>query len=425
MKKRSYRALDVKQIGPEQIADIATKAAGRVVFGNDAAKDRWFGALMNGEGEVLRTVKWDVIDDRMRVLELLGELRRHDVKVEVGLESTGAYADAMAAQYRNAGIAVYRVSCKHTHDYSEIFDSVPSSHDAKSAAMVAELVLNGKAREWAVPDERQRDLKAAAQRLHWETEEETRHGNRLEALLARHWPELTRCIDITNVTPLVLLQKYGSPANVARDQLNARTLMKKTGKNFLAQETIESILAAARNTTGLPMSSQESALLQSLATYARQASQRVAEARAALEDLARGIESVRRTGAVVGVATAGVFAAMLGELDRYPCAKALLKAAGLNLKVRSSGKRAGQLTITKRGSGVVRRWLYMATLRWIQAEPIARAWYQSKLARNGGITFKAITALMRKLLAGLYHVARGGDLVLSKLFDLARLDISK
>ena len=425
MKKRTYRALDVKHIGPEQIADWATKSAGRVVFGNDAAKDLWLGAIVNGAGEVLRTVKWDVIDDRPRVLEMLDDLRRRDVKVEIGLEPTGVYADAMAAQYRKAGFPVYRVSCKHTHDYAEIYDAVPSSHDAKSAAMVAELVLNGKASEWEMPDERQRDLKAAARRLDWETEEETRHGNRIEALLARHWPELPRCIDITNATPLVLLQKYGSPANVARDQVNARALMRKTGKNFLAEETIGSILEAARNTTGLPMSSQELALMQSLAKNAREATQRVAAARAILEGLAADIDSVRRTGAVVGMATAAVFVAMLGDFNRYPSPRALLKAAGLNLKVRSSGKRTGQLAITKRGPGVVRRWLFMATLRWIKTEPIARAWYQSKLTRNGGITLKAITALMRKLLAGLYHVARGEELILSKLFDLSRLDISK
>jgi transposase len=201
--------------------------------------------------------------------------------------------------------------------------------------------------------------------------------------------------------------------------------MKKTGKNFLTAETIDSILEAARHTTGLPMSSQELALMQSLAKNAREATQRVAAARATLEELAADIDSVRRTGEVVGVPTAAVFVAMLGDFNRYPSPKALLKAAGLNLKVRSSGKRKGQLAITKRGSSVVRQWLYMATLRWIKNDPIARAWYQSKLARNGKIALKAITALMRKLLAGIYHVARGQELTLGKLFDLSRLDISQ
>src|SRR5437762_14235541 len=136
MKKSIYRAVNVKQVGAEEIEALVTKAAGRLVFGNDAAKDRWFGALVNGTGEVLKTLKWDVLDDRAQVLELLRQLRERGVTVEVGLEPTGAYADAMAAQYQMAAFPVYRVSCKHTHDYAEIYDSVPSTHDDKSAANV-------------------------------------------------------------------------------------------------------------------------------------------------------------------------------------------------------------------------------------------------------------------------------------------------
>lgn len=424
MKKRTYRAMDVKQIGAEEIGQWATKAAGRVVFGNDAAKDLWLGAVVTGEGAVLRTVKWDVLDDRQHVLEMLGALQAQGVKVEVGLEATGTYADAMAEQYLKAGFQVYRVSCKHTHDYAEIYDGVPSAHDAKDAAVVAELVLHGKASHWETPNERQRDLRAAAQRLDWATQEETRHGNRLEGMLARHWPELTRCIGITNATSLALLETYGSPARITGDHVNARALMKKIGRSFLKQEKVDAILKAARTTTGLPVSAEEMALIQMLAKAAREASQRVAEARAIVERLATGIELVSQVGEVVGAVTAAVLVAMLGDFKRYPSTKALLKAAGLNLKVHSSGKQRGRLTITKRGSSVARRWLYMATLRWIKDAPIPRAWYQAKLARNGRMKLKGITALMRKLLVALYHVARGEKLNFSKLFDVTRLDIA-
>src|ERR1043165_5283906 len=111
MRKSIYRAVNVKQVGAEEIETLVTRAAGRLVFGNDAAKDRWFGALVNGTGEVLKMLKWDMLDDRTQVLELLTQLRARGVAVEVGLESTGAYADAMAAQYQREGFPVYRVSC--------------------------------------------------------------------------------------------------------------------------------------------------------------------------------------------------------------------------------------------------------------------------------------------------------------------------
>jgi len=86
-----------------------------------------------------------------------------------------------------------------------------------------------------------------------------------------------------------------------------------------------------------------------------------------------------------------------------------VKALGLNLKIRNSGKPAdvGKLEITKRGSGRARMYLYMAVLRLIWSSPCFRAWYECQVEREGGKRkLLAIIALMRKLAAALWHVAR-------------------
>ena len=98
--------------------------------------------------------------------------------------------------------------------------------------------------------------------------------------------------------------------------------------------------------------------------------------------------------------------ATLGDLRAYTSVRALYRAPGLNLREHSSGKKKGRLAITKRGSAVARRWLFLATLRWLKADPIARAWSSARCT-NGGVKLKAVIALMRKLLAALYHVVRG------------------
>ena len=50
---------------------------------------------------------------------------------------------------------VVRVSNKASHDYADIFDGVPSQHDGKDAAVIAELAGLGKAQPWGyqVPSE--------------------------------------------------------------------------------------------------------------------------------------------------------------------------------------------------------------------------------------------------------------------------------
>ena len=114
----------------------------------------------------------------------------------------------------------------------------------------------------------------------------------------------------------------------------------------------------------------------------------------------------------------------MGDPRDYGAAASYRKGYGLNLKVRSSGKYKGQLRITKRGPGVARQWLYMAVLRWLKKDEIARAWYERKVARDGGEKMRAIIALMRKLVGALWYVARGQALDSRKLFDVRRLSLS-
>lgn len=128
--------------------------------------------------------------------------------------------------------------------------------------------------------------------------------------------------------------------------------------------------------------------------------------------------------AAVGKCTIAVVLTEVGHPKDYSCAKAFVKAAGLNLKERSSGTRFGRLSITKRGSGRVRQWLFLAVSRWRQKEPLVQAWYEAKVKRDGGYRMKAVVVLMRKLMLGLFHAGRGKRFDSEQLFDRARLGLT-
>jgi transposase len=81
---------------------------------------------------------------------------------------------------------------------------------------------------------------------------------------------------------------------------------------------------------------------------------------------------------------------------------------GLNLKERSSGRWQGQLALTRRGSAVVRRWLYLAALRWVRREPV-RSWYLRQKARRRGAAGPALVGVMRELALALYRVGGRGE----------------
>jgi hypothetical protein len=96
---------------------------------------------------------------------------------------------------------------------------------------------------------------------------------------------------------------------------------------------------------------------------------------------------------------------------------ALEKACGLNLKMKSSGNYLGRLSITKRGSPVVRHYLYLAALRLIKSDPRIAAWFRTRAGYRGGHKLVANDAVMRKLIRALWHVARGAPFDSSKLID--------
>jgi transposase len=88
---------------------------------------------------------------------------------------------------------------------------------------------------------------------------------------------------------------------------------------------------------------------------------------------------------------------------------------GLNLKERSSGRWQGQIKLSKRGPAAVRRWWYLAALRWVRHEPV-RGWYVRQKAQRRGEAKPALIGVMRKLALALYRVGGRGE-----PFDRARL----
>jgi transposase len=153
---------------------------------------------------------------------------------------------------------------------------------------------------------------------------------------------------------------------------------------------------------------------QECAANALAAQRETKSAKARLEELGQKNEALCRMSKAVGMVTACVLWVTLGDPANYHCGEAYRKAMGLNLKERSSGKYHGQLKISKRGPGIVRRWLYLAAMRMVQDAEV-QDWYEAKKARDKGRAKGALVGVMRKLALALHAAARG------EAFDPRRL----
>lgn len=423
MSKRKYRATQIQDVNSIKLS--AELGTGRVVVAIDVAKEDFYAAIVDEKGKTHEIVKW-VHPTQTRSFLALVEALGGPERVEVVMEPSGVYGDAIRAALDGAGVAVFRVNPKRVHDAAEVYDGVPSLHDAKAATLIATLHLGGVSEPWPLEPEHKRRLAAVLRILEVHEKEVRRNLNRLEGLLARHWPGASSIIGLESATMLEVLIEFGGPAAVIRSKGKVRELMRKVGGHFLAQEKIDALIESAHSTLGVPQLEEELQLVREVASEARRHQKAAKKARAQVEKLALVEGTATKAMApVVGKTTSAVIVAGVGAPNKYDSPSAFVKALGLNLKEKSSGKSKGGLHITKRGPGIARLFLYLAVLRLIQRDRVVRAWYAKKVQRDGGKKQRALIALMRKLASALWHVARGANFDSRRLFDVARLRLAQ
>lgn len=161
----------------------------------------------------------------------------------------------------------------------------------------------------------------------------------------------------------MLVRTYGDPATVAQDEAGARALMRRIGRRPLRPLRTEQLLQSARHNLGIPCIEAERHMLQTLAADMLRTREQLRHTGASIKALVHHGRTLERMTAVIGETSSAVLLASLGRPQDYPNAASYLKAQGLNLKERSSGKHKGQLKITKRGPSVARFYLYSAALR--------------------------------------------------------------
>jgi transposase len=402
MDKKAFRATGVNQVDWKQLARGRDGVG--ITLGVDVGKYSLWPVCRWADGRFERPWRVENPGEIPALIELVKRLRAGRELV-VAMESSGTYGDALRQALADNGIKVQRVGGKAAHDYAEVFDGVPSQHDGKDAAVVAELAALGKAMPWDYqPAELwEQELEYWVEWMVAHRQMVTIWQGRLEALLARHWPEATQVLKLSSGTLLRVLKQYSGPQRLAADP-DAAGRLARWGRATLSPEKAKQLLASAASSVGVRAGEWEQRQIREYAEKASAARQEAYRAQRRLHSLAEGHPVLRAQGKVVGVPTACVLWANTGDPGKFHSAAAYRKAMGLNLVERSSGTYQGRLRISKRGSARARKWLYFAALRLVQ-HPSVQPWYEAKKARDQNDARRVLVAVMRKLVPALYHVA--------------------
>jgi len=292
---------------------LAGAPEGAVIAGVDVGKHVMFVVRRWSDGSFERP--WKVVSptEIMQLVQILTELSKAR-PLRVAMESTGTYGEPLRQALTDANLDVQRVSGKSTHDYAEIFDGVPSQHDGKDAAIVAELTAIGKS--WPWPHQTKNDEDAQMSYLVDWIDAQQRIKQlwigRLESLLARHWPEATSLLDLTSATLLQALAHYGGPTKLAADA-DAATQLRRWGGAYLKTEKITKILEAAKQTPGVRQNERDIERMRQYATSALTANRQIQEARKKLKLLAAKNKTITRQAKAVGTITGIVGSARRSE----------------------------------------------------------------------------------------------------------------
>ena len=435
-KKHTYQSMDVETV--DIAAFVAMIVAACVVPGAlapavcivalDVAKLGFYAALSDVRGKVAQILRFEHPRQTLAMLRLLLELKKNQLDVQIVLEPTGTYGDAIKHQCHRHGMTVHEVSPKRTHDMAEVLDGVPSMHDAKAAVILAQLHAMGKSRQWAPSSKQRSDVRALVDRRVLYSDPLEQHYGRLEAVMARYWPEFEGVMDVrAHRSWMPLLSKYPGPEAVTNGAKDAAAMLRAASHRMLSPERVEEVIGAAANSLGVPMTEADRALLGDLVGEIQRLRTKVDEIDQQIGSHVQSDPVMKVMAGAVGPAVAAALFAFVGAPAQYGSASAYEKTCGLNLKVRSSGTHEGKLKITKRGPPRVRQLLYLAALRLCQTNPEVRAWYQQRTSYKAKDKIKAVVAVMRKLIRALW--AMGHDVAhlqsfdSRKLFDVRRLGL--
>jgi transposase len=419
MSKRRYRSVKCQQFDWQKLAESVSGKP--VILAIDVAKEEFMAALLLDQ-EVIAKVKWRHPAETPHWLAGIEKVAQAG-NLEAVMEPSGTYGDAIRWQLSQRGIEVHLVNPKRVHDAAEVYDGVPSLHDAKATEIIGYLHLQGRSRPWRELAPEQRAADSLLNRLRICKQQQQANLGRLEALLSRHWPESLSLLQLKSRTLHQVLASFGGPGQIAACAEQAQALMQRVGRPGLSHEKVEKLLDSAVHTLGVPTLCEEDEGLQWLAQRLLETDEQIRQLEGKIAQRVKHHDVLEPMAQVVGKVTSIVLLAAQGDPRGYPDAASYCKGMGLNLKEHSSGKQKGRLTITKRGPSITRCYLYFTALRLIAQDPLVKRWYEAKTKRPGSIKMKVVIELMRKLAKGLWHCAQGETFRTDKLFNLKAVEL--
>lgn len=382
--------------------------------GIDIAKHQHEVCVLNHEGCSVLQMN---INNNQKGLEKLVEALAN-IGVEPGqiwfcLEATGHYWLSLFSQLEQLGYKLHVINPIQSDALRNLYVRKTKT-DAKDALLLADMMRLGYTKETKLASETTLKL----QTLSRSRFDFVRHvgslKNQVLGILDRIFPEYASCFSKVFIqSSRELLKKYPEPEELAQVDLSELTqFLKNHSHGRIGQERAEQIQTLAKGTFGIRLAMDAFTLqLRLLVEQIEFIEEQISIIEEATEQV---IEELRPTDAHyrhvletipgIGTTLAAAIIGEIGDINRFPNAKALVAYAGLDASVKASGQFEGTKNrISKRGSPVLRHSLYLAAVSARRFNPELKAFYELKRAQ-GKHSNVATVAVARRITHLIYSL---------------------
>lgn len=333
--------------------------------------------------------------------------------VIIGMEPTGHYWLPLAYWLMEKQLKVVVVNPAHVKKSKELDDNSPTKNDVKDARVISRLVQDGRYSEPHLPegvyaelregmnmyDQLRKDLQAVQGRVHqW---------------IDRYFPEYTTVFAKWEGQSSLQVLKMGLfPDEISqKDDMEILSEIRKEVKRGVGLKKVRQLKEAARHSIGIQEGKTMARLkIQTLMDQYTLLHEKIDDVWKMIEGLTSTIPGVQEMVDIKGVGdiTIAAFLAEVGDLHHYSHPEQIIKLAGLNLKLATSGKWQGRTVITKRGRPKLRALLFKVILPLVNHNPAFKAMHEYFTTRKENPLKKkqSLIALCCKLIRILFKVGK-------------------
>jgi transposase len=392
-----------------------------LVTGIDIGSDFNAIAFMNKEGTVLsrHPKMYNSREGFDQFVSITEDLKaKHRMKdVLIGLEPTGHYWRKIAFFAMDQGYAVRFIKTTSVKHERELNESSSAKSDIKDAITLANLTREGKYIDTVIEDGVSRQLRTLSKVRERILRQNTGAKNTLHAVLDDYFPELKQLFYAMNTKGLwAVLENCPFPEDVLKFEKSAIAdiITKASRSKIDGARKAPALYLAAQTSIGLKrVGDADRYRLTVSLNEVKRTERMLQEIKKEMKGLLKHLPAVQYLLSIPGVGhlSAAIFLGELGNPAYFHRAKQIIKYAGYDPQESDSGKRIGRKVISKKGRWLLRKCLYLMSVRAVKHSKFFRKYYQRKLKiknRFGQLLKKkeALCAVAIKLIKVIFALLR-------------------